>query len=166
MTRTVQPRSGSFFYPQPIGHLMTKVLLVLMILIAPFKPSHRPVKNHRVILPTIVTVPPDTTVPEPTTLPPPPMTTQAPPAPAQASQDELRPCGGDLPSCCIVFRESRGSYTAQNPTSSASGKYQFTDQTWGNYDGYTHAKDAPPDVQDARARTQWAGNPSAWAPLC
>ena len=31
---------------------------------------------------------------------------------------------------CVADRESSGSYTAQNPTSSAQGKYQFLDNNW------------------------------------
>jgi hypothetical protein len=31
---------------------------------------------------------------------------------------------------CVAARESSGSYTAQNPTSSAQGKYQFLDNNW------------------------------------
>lgn len=53
--------------------------------------------------------------------------------------------------------ESGGNYTAQNPTSTASGAYQFTNPTWAQYAGaagvdtslYPTAASAPPAVQDA-----------------
>jgi hypothetical protein len=58
----------------------------------------------------------------------------------------------------IRKRESGGNYTAKNPKSSASGAYQFLDGTWrerakaaGIGTEYLHAKDAPPQVQDAVA---------------
>jgi hypothetical protein len=66
-------------------------------------------------------------------------------------------CGGNLPPCYVMMRESRGSLTAENPVSTASGKWQFLDSTWGGYGGYSHAADAPESVQDARAREVWAG---------
>lgn len=47
--------------------------------------------------------------------------------------------------------ESGGDYTARNPKSSASGKYQYTEGTWTRYGGYECAADAPPDVQDEMA---------------
>jgi len=74
-------------------------------------------------------------------------------------------CGGDLPPCYIMMRESRGDIRAENPDSSASGKWQFMDGTWNGYGGYAHASDAPESVQDARAREVWAGGRGAshWA---
>jgi hypothetical protein len=52
--------------------------------------------------------------------------------------------------------ESGGDYTAVNPTSGASGAYQFLDSTWGGYAPqagvstilYPTAASAPPAVQD------------------
>ena len=47
--------------------------------------------------------------------------------------------------------ESGGNYQAQAHGASASGAYQMLDGTWNGYEGYTHAKDAPPATQDAKA---------------
>lgn len=57
----------------------------------------------------------------------------------------------------IVRRESNGNYGACNESSGACGKYQFLDSTWNNYGGYQSACDAPPAVQDQKARETWAG---------
>jgi hypothetical protein len=70
-------------------------------------------------------------------------------------------CGGDLPDCSIMECESGGSLTAQNPSSSASGKWQVIDGTWNNYGGYGSAAEAPESVQDAKARELWAGGSGA-----
>ncbi len=47
--------------------------------------------------------------------------------------------------------ESGDNYAAHANGSSASGAYQFIDSAWNSYDGYTHAADAPPATQDAKA---------------
>jgi outer membrane biosynthesis protein TonB len=50
---------------------------------------------------------------------------------------------------CIRKYESGGNYRAQNPTSTASGAYQFINSTWRAITGRSdRAKDAPPSVQD------------------
>ncbi|MEJ7763894.1 MAG: transglycosylase SLT domain-containing protein [Acidimicrobiales bacterium] len=67
------------------------------------------------------------------------------------------PCGGNLPPCYVMWRESRGNPTAQNPTSSASGLWQFIHGTWNHYKGYNEAKYAPPSIQNEKARFVWAG---------
>ncbi len=97
---------------------------------------------------TTTTTPPTTTAP-PTTAPP----TTAAPAPAAPSGR----CGGDLPPCWVMMRESGGNITAQNPTSSASGKWQFINSTWAGFGGYAEAWMAPESVQDEKARIMWAG---------
>jgi hypothetical protein len=51
----------------------------------------------------------------------------------------------------LKLQESGGNYLARN-ASGASGAYQFMPGTWANYKGYATAADAPPAVQDERAR--------------
>jgi hypothetical protein len=84
-------------------------------------------------------------------------------------------CGGDLPPCSIVRRESKfdlriwngpggGCYApfgyrgSSSPCggSTASGKFQFIRRTWNGYGGYVNAADAPATVQNAKAREVWA----------
>lgn len=70
---------------------------------------------------------------------------------------------------CVIQRESGGDITAQNPASTASGKYQFLLSTWDAL-GYGSAypggaKTAPEAVQDeafARAYALWGVSP--WRP--
>lgn len=71
---------------------------------------------------------------------------------------------------CVRAHESGGNYTAQNPSSSASGAYQFLTSTWRNvsaragHPGYPRASAAPWWVQDAVALWLYSnGGRSAWA---
>lgn len=58
---------------------------------------------------------------------------------------------------CVIGHESinQGLYRAENPSSTASGAYQFIDETWqtqsrrAGFRGYARASQAPPRVQDA-----------------
>lgn len=74
--------------------------------------------------------------------------------------------GTTLPHCYIVKRESGFNPRAKNPSSSASGLYQFINSTWrtcGN--GYPTAMSAPVRVQVECARRIWANGRGAghWA---
>lgn len=77
--------------------------------------------------------------------------------------------------CVRHFESDRGGYPfvggygAQNPTSTASGAYQFLDSTWrgasarAGFGGYARAKYAPWYVQDAVALHVYnTGGKSAW----
>ncbi len=70
---------------------------------------------------------------------------------------------------CVRAHESGGNYQAKNPTSTASGAYQFLDSTWrtmsarAGHSGWGSARSAPPAVQDAVAiYTVNSGWRSAW----
>jgi len=67
------------------------------------------------------------------------------------------PCGGDLPPCWVLARESGGDPTAQNRHSTASGLWQDLDSTWGGYAGYSRAMYAPASVQNEFNRRLWNG---------
>lgn len=84
---------------------------------------------------------------------------------ASAAINTLGNCGGDLPPCYVKQRESGGDYGAVNPAGcggySCGGAWQFDPRTWNDYGGYHYAQDAPPEVQDARARELYAGGAGA-----
>ena len=106
-------------------------------------------------------------------IPPPPPAAPEPikivkPTPKVAVKSHAAPGGI---AACIRKYESGGNYQAQNPSSSASGAYQFIDSTWRSLTGRSdRAKDAPPSVQDAAFYKLWANGAGArhWtvAPKC
>lgn len=57
----------------------------------------------------------------------------------------------------IFYAESSGVWTAQNPTSTASGGFGYLNSTWSNHRGYLRARDAPPWVQWERFLQTWNG---------
>ena len=63
---------------------------------------------------------------------------------------------------CIRKYESGGNYRAQNPSSSASGAYQFLDSTWRAVTGLSgSAKDYSPATQDSAFFKLWNGGAGA-----
>jgi hypothetical protein len=107
-----------------------------------------------------------TTIPQPTTtttVPPTTTTTTAPvetrkPVERKESQEDTSSSNA-IPES-VSDCESGGDYNAENPSSSASGKYQMIDGTFqgteaGAASGYESASDAPPSVQDAAAAEVW-----------
>ena len=81
----------------------------------------------------------------------------------QAGQVNGYPCGGSLPPCFVLMRESRGNPTAQNRRSTASGKWQMvirTSNTSARAIGRPDLVGRPartwtPTEQDAAARWLW-----------
>lgn len=91
----------------------------------------------------------------------PPAPVQIAPGPTSTASQQIT---GDV-EARIIACESGGNPTAENPTSSAAGLYQFTSGTWNNYQGYPTASSAPPEVQRAKFQEVWAEGAGAfhWA---
>lgn len=142
-------------YPFLVG----VALLVLVLLLVACAPTH-PEARHIVATTTTTAVAPTTTTqalaPAVTAVPRASRKAARPrgPSPSGAVATSGR-CGGSLPPCSVMMCESKGDNTAQNSTSSASGKWQITRGTWNGYGGYPSAASAPESVQDDKARQLW-----------
>lgn len=75
-------------------------------------------------------------------------------------------CGGQLPPCYVMKRESGGNpraynatgcYNKKDGTSGCYGKWQFMDATWQGLGYSGHAYDYAESVQDEGALTLWDG---------
>lgn len=86
-----------------------------------------------------------------------------PAAVGRAGDFEARPAlagcgltGVEAAMATIRTQESGGNYLVVNTTPGATGRaagaYQFTTDTWAGYAGFATADQAPPAVQDAKAR--------------
>jgi hypothetical protein len=78
-----------------------------------------------------------------------------------ASSGGTGTCGGDLPPCYVMYRESRGDYGAYNPNGcypyGCYGKWQFSG-AWACKLGLPcDIASATPAQQDEAARQLWAG---------
>lgn len=164
--------------------LLLAVLVVVAALAVIASFWHRTDTGELVGVRTVAPTTSSSTTATTTTTPPPPTTapvttTVATAAPRVHTASVSRPrstdmvgvqCGGDLPPCYVLKRESGGDPHIWNgrcymPTgsygqcgrSSASGLWQFLRSTWAGFAGYVNAADAPVEVQNEKARLVWAG---------
>lgn len=117
-----------------------------------------------------------TTLPVSTTTTHPPRTTTTTSGyvgSAATDYSSMEPCGGDLPPCRVKYRESRGDYSAYNPTgckatiqrndgSSVTGQGCYGAWQLGWFWAGTHGlpddlSQATPSQQDTAARELWNG---------
>jgi resuscitation-promoting factor RpfB len=68
---------------------------------------------------------------------------------------------GGFASALAALRSCEGSYTS-NTGNGYYGAYQFDIGTWGGYGGYSNASQAPPAVQDQKARDTYVAR--GWSP--
>jgi len=84
-----------------------------------------------------------------------------------AAPTAAAPVTGGIPgwATCIVARESGGNATVVNASSGAAGLFQDLPSTWGGYDGYATASEAPVSVQIAfnQILSDYGTNLSPWA---
>ena len=90
-------------------------------------------------------------------------------SPGQVYQEVLTQGGStqqaQVAAALVSGIESNGQLNDQNPTSTASGLFQFLDTTWDNYGGVSHAGNASFQQQVAKFISESAGNNFyAWAP--
>lgn len=118
--------------------------------------------------PTTTTVAPTTTTHPPRARTAPTVRAASRPVVETAGSVNGYPCGGSLPPCWVLKRESGGdpriwngrcympvgSY-GQCGRSTASGLWQFLRSTWAGFGGYVNAADAPAEVQNEKARLLW-----------
>lgn len=133
------------------------------------------IEDERPAAPAASPEPAVETAAEPAVVEAPPATPPAPPKQAadtvlagvEAAATKIRDCesGARLPDGTAV--PGSADYTAQNPTSSASGAYQFIDGTWEWVTGLpAPARAHPPAVQDAAFAELYDGGRGAhhWDP--
>lgn len=86
--------------------------------------------------------------------------TGSPPISQAAAPTLSTDCGGDLPPCYVMMRESGGSYGAFNPSgcggNACYGKWQFSGAWAGELGLPDDLSQATPAQQDAAARQLWA----------
>lgn len=98
----------------------------------------------------------------------------SPARPPARSEPGTGRCGGDLPPCSVMMCESGGSLTAENPHSTASGKWQILQTT---SDGYARSAGRPDLIgvpasqwseadQDDAARAIYRGGSGRGAWVC
>ena len=66
---------------------------------------------------------------------------------------------------CIKMCESGGNYST-NTGNGYYGAYQYDKSTWNGYGGYSTADQAPPEMQDEKAKSDYARRGGSPWPTC